>query len=450
MNFNDFFALIKENTSNRLQNYKELCRFCLQHKSDGIDISADNYNTSQQRDTLLNNHLIITKQYVRNLFNIPSRTGKEFMFDFQLVISEEYPTFVCSSCESDLSQYALFVQQIENNSANWEIFLNTHNDVKVETDANIDKDEDTTTIEIEQIKVEYCEGNNVTNTQTYDIFDPSSVKNEIKKESLIDREILNDTVDNSTNRKKRIKKLKQPKSSDRQRYRVTTTTEYDRTCRLCDEPTFSSFRSLYKHQMQVHPGSKILSCDMCDAKFGFKGPLISHMNERHSSFSKKHQCQFCAKLFFSDRGDCYIYLLLVLFGNYLSLIEVKGHEKTHTNNRTYKCSLCGKGFNDKSSLNSHYKSKTHNPHLYKAKKARLNEISRYKIVYRCELCKPSIGFTSRKERNDHRNLVHRTFECDVCKNLFMAQESLDSHKLLHSDKPRPYVCEVSTLLQRGK
>lgn len=67
MNYSDFVALIKQNTCNHLTNYKELCRLCLQNKSDGIDISDDSHTTKKQRDTVFNNHVIITNKYVSDL-----------------------------------------------------------------------------------------------------------------------------------------------------------------------------------------------------------------------------------------------------------------------------------------------------------------------------------------------------------------------------------------------
>ena len=53
-----------------------------------------------------------------------------FVFAFQMPTSEEYPKFVCSACETHLSNYALFAQQIEQNAGNWEIFMKHGCDVK--------------------------------------------------------------------------------------------------------------------------------------------------------------------------------------------------------------------------------------------------------------------------------------------------------------------------------
>lgn len=105
------------------------------------------------------------------------------------------------------------------------------------------------------------------------------------------------------------------------------------------------------------------------------------------------------------------------------------------------------GFNQKTILNIHMKSKAHNADyktVYKKKKLGIaNSHNITKRDFRCQLCVPSAVFATAEERMDHRNAMHRKYECDICKNSFMTQESLDSHKLLHSDKPRPFVCKVS-------
>lgn len=88
-------------------------------------------------------------------------------------------------------------------------------------------------------------------------------------------------------------------------------------------------------------------------------------------------------------------------------------------------------------LNAKYKRKhTKKIHKYRTSSTR-------KQVYRCVLCVPQIVFASSYERDTHKNFFHRNFECDVCKNSFMSQETLNSHKLRHSDEPRPFVCTVS-------
>lgn len=69
MSYTDFLDLLKQNTGNKLNEYKHLCRFCLAYQPCGIDISENvcNHKQKQQRDAVLNSYIIITKQYVSKM-----------------------------------------------------------------------------------------------------------------------------------------------------------------------------------------------------------------------------------------------------------------------------------------------------------------------------------------------------------------------------------------------
>ncbi len=331
---------------------------------------------------------------------------------------------MCSTCETQLSQYVLFVQRIVQNANNWEIFLKNGCDVK-DCDEINHRSLSQSVIEIEEIKIEFCDdgydGNNGPD-DTNNFCDALAQPLKVETNGDKTKETKSTSKDDIVIEKK---KLKIDDSESRPLF-VSLSTEYERTCKLCDEPTFLSLARFYKHQRQHHPAEKSFICGICSSRFNNKTRLVAHMKDRHTKWGKKHQCQFCAKLFYSDR-------------------EVKGHEKLHANARSNVCDLCGKGFNSKTTLNVHMKSKAHNVNYKTIKVKKRPYIYKYnsKKEFRCQLCVPSSLFSTPEERTVHRNAMHRKFECEICKNSFMAQESLDSHKLLHSDKPRPYVCTVS-------
>ncbi len=341
---------------------------------------------------------------------------------------------MCWLCAEKLSCYAEFVQQIEQNAENWDTFLESHKYVNIEqkVERTYDEELDDHPLEFQQIvvkgldgiKIEICDDDDddVPNTNTIDTYD------------VLELPSMKDNKRNTTStvRKKRNR-------THIPMWSIKWITEFERTCKLCTEPTFSSFGRLYRHQREMHPGAKWYSCDICGVEFGNKMGMYHHMKERHSNSGKTHQCQFCARLFYTDR-------------------EMKSHEQTHLNSRSYVCSLCGKAFNTKSCLNVHLQSKQHNSN-YKPPKTQMNRRQTQKssgkienCIFRCEICKPSIIFASRDDRTHHRNLVHKVHECEICKNSFHSQESLDCHKLLHSGKPRPHIClvSVSRIKQKSK
>ncbi|XP_037024329.1 zinc finger protein 718-like [Bradysia coprophila] len=383
MGYNDFLELITRNTSNKLDDYKELCRICLENQPNSVDISENSCSSVKRSEAIRSNYITISKQY--------------------LPTSDEYPKFVCPSCEIYLGQLARFAQQIEENAENWEIFLSRR---RMEECADI----------VDGIKIEIgeekCDNGPVNDTYIADALEMAELP-PMKIEEIFAAPLpAIDSID-----KPRKKYKRKPKLS-------FVTTVFERTCQHCDEPTFSSLTRLYSHQKLMHPDIRAYSCDLCGNKFRAKDAVVRHMKERHADNGRKHQCQFCAKLFYTDR-------------------EVKGHEKCHLNERSYVCDFCGKGFNNKSELNAHLKSKAHNANyaMIKHKKYARNKANN-KTVYRCTLCVPATIWSDLEERTKHRDMAHKIFDCGVCKNSFLTIESLNSHKLLHSNKPRPHVCKV--------
>lgn len=67
MIYTEFLTLMKENTIDNLDEYRELCRICLANQPNGFDIADDNIDCEskrEQRDTILNNYIIVMKQSV--------------------------------------------------------------------------------------------------------------------------------------------------------------------------------------------------------------------------------------------------------------------------------------------------------------------------------------------------------------------------------------------------
>lgn len=181
---------------------------------------------------------------------------------FQLPTSDDYPKLVCPTCEQNLSQFANFAQLIEKNAENWEMFL-ARGQMNGRTDVVVDafKDEDyKSPIATEAIKIEFCEEkyDSVpdTDTLTYDALDLVSFKIE-----EIDPVFTNDAPATAKPKRKRTKTTIRSCSN--------ISTEFERTCKHCDEPTFSSLSKMYSHQKLMHPGIKIFSCDNCGATFCF-------------------------------------------------------------------------------------------------------------------------------------------------------------------------------------
>lgn len=61
----------------------------------------------------------------------------------------------------------------------------------------------------------------------------------------------------------------------------------------------------------------------------------------------------------------------------------------------------------------------------------------------CHICVPSRRFELTSELTEHRRLVHKDFECPICKSWLSCVEALENHLKTHSNKERKHSCSVS-------
>lgn len=248
----------------------------------------------------------------------------------------------------------------------------------------------------------------------------------------------------------------------------------DPFCSLC-RMDFPSKEYLRNHFKEFHITQKQIKCPDCDKTYCNTKKLIWHIRT-HSE--KSFQCTQCPKI-------C------------TTKITLKRHSAMHSNERPFMCELCGIRTKSKVSIRRHIIG-VHEMKKQKNYKARkplkcplcddkfeklskmkrhLNELhaelarsawKRYRSLC-CVICYLKFDSTEsleehlRKFSNTHKrpllsrrkhirqydidNLQHRTkadrpFECNICKNTFKSQNSLNSHTNNHSDKPRPFKCEV--------
>nr|XP_014338136.1 PREDICTED: zinc finger protein 25 [Bos mutus] len=126
--------------------------------------------------------------------------------------------------------------------------------------------------------------------------------------------------------------------------------------------------------------------------------------------------------------------------------ELKKHQKTHTNEKTYKCNECGKAFYQKSILIIHEhthskdkpgeceKSVSQNGDLTRQPKTPTRE-----KTYECKECKKTFYHLSSLSRHLRTHAGEKPYECNQCEKSFYQKPHLMEHQKTHTGE-KPFEC----------
>ncbi|XP_071149907.1 zinc finger protein ZFP2-like [Mytilus edulis] len=185
-------------------------------------------------------------------------------------------------------------------------------------------------------------------------------------------------------------------------------------CLLCGKK-FRRKAYLQIHQIS-HTGEKLFKCDICSVSLSSKWSLRCHMkthkeyvNSRDMVDTLQYPCEECGMAF--KRNDA-----------------LSNHKmKVHTNERPFKCLVCGVGFRKGSHLMNHSR-------LHTGEKP-----------FMCELCGKK--FRRPSYLRDHARMVHgqeQPFKCEKCSKPFMTENTLQKHLVSCTPgKPKKtYECHI--------
>lgn len=105
-------------------------------------------------------------------------------------------------------------------------------------------------------------------------------------------------------------------------------------CPVCDK--IFQQRTYFNNHKRIHTGERPYLCELCGKTFRSNKAIKTHMINMHDKGIKEHKCSMCVKVF-----------------KWKNKLVV--HERTHTQERPYACSLCDKRFNQRVLLRMHTK-----------------------------------------------------------------------------------------------
>lgn len=140
--------------------------------------------------------------------------------------------------------------------------------------------------------------------------------------------------------------------------------------------------------------------------------------------ARPYMCDTCGSSF-TQRG---------LLARHKLLHTKPAREKTprriNAEHGNLKCDLCDSIFSSMASMRSHLKKKHHQ---------QKSAIWDYKLTTTCMKCHET--FLDPVELNKHKK-THRKFGCDICKQRFSNEKTLNIHIAHHANKERPFKCDV--------
>lgn len=146
-------------------------------------------------------------------------------------------------------------------------------------------------------------------------------------------------------------------------------------------------------------------CQLCHKKFRSKITLEVHLQRTHTE-EKKFKCSACDRTF-SQKSD------------------LKRHERVHTGERPFRCEICSNMFKQKCHLEVHLKS----VHVRERK-------------WKCSMCDSTFGQSANLRRHQRVHTGERPFKCEVCPKTFAQKFDLVVHfKTVHAGE-RKWKCSI--------
>lgn len=187
--------------------------------------------------------------------------------------------------------------------------------------------------------------------------------------------------------------------------------DYNLQCNECGN-LFKNYTKLNIH-MKRHRKDQY-ECDICKRKFSMRCYIVAHM-QKHV-LTARFKCNKCGNRFRSNP----------VYQRHSKICQGRDVRFANTNHQenSVKCVFCNRGYVTMTGLSVHYQ-KNH-------------EASEYETI--CMECNRTCSDVG--ELATHKANAHPVLSCPICKQILRTKETLNIHISNHSQKDRPFSCEV--------
>ncbi|XP_058832115.1 transcription factor grauzone-like [Topomyia yanbarensis] len=376
------------------------------------------------------------------------RSKIKIIFNFDMSDDKSFPSVVCASCCSRITEFHLFYEMVRANQIQLRSTStgNANSKSLASEDVKI-KQEMSARNESELDKVvwlsEHESDQESTVIKSSDSVSTLDVKAEIidsdateGSDKPITRKKRRQTLNKTTatgkkvlNRRSESHEQRTNRSNDENRKILEF---YEMNCEFCSE-TVSTFGRLQTHCRNVHNKRAGVKC--CDRIFYVKSRIIEHINSHQNP--KRYHCAICNRYYHSK--------------DYLELHNVKMH--SNTVEKPFDCEKCDKSFHQQGLLNAHLKthiqvecSVCHRmlANIYNLKMHMLRHSDNVKHI--CDTCGKEFRCKESIERHIKRHMginpVER-LQCHICSRWITGKRNLKLHmRTVHCDKNQEFSCDI--------
>ncbi|XP_024882148.1 gastrula zinc finger protein XlCGF57.1-like isoform X2 [Temnothorax curvispinosus] len=294
-------------------------------------------------------------------------------------------------------------------------YRNENNPIQTKTSNIIDGNSEST----------FSSADNIDNNKLTEHLSPTSISRQISSSN----ELPNDTKKKSTEDKGTTLASQTRARSYTKKTKATLYTQQEHAAEVNESNEYLEKSVKQSKAKKAAPTSPAMVCKFCNKKFRSRKSYWAHV--RTHSDEKSYTCHICGKQFVQS-GSLYYHLKHVHDGvknhtcdicgrSFAMKTAMEDHRRIHTGERPYVCHTCGKTFKTKASLYIH--SKIHTD----------------EFPYQCTYC--AKRFRWRQQMLGHLT-VHtgeKNHMCDICGKGFGVKNDLTRHKRVHSEE-KPYKC----------